>query len=158
MFKKLLIPALIVASISSVAVAQDRGDRGRDDNNRGDNMQRGNDDHRGDNRGDNRFNDNRGNQYRGNDNHGNNWNDHRGNDFRGPRPQMAHDRGAGPRHDLRQGGRLPSQYRNRQYVVNDWRGHHLNAPPRGYQWVQTGGDYVLVAAATGLIASILLSQ
>jgi Ni/Co efflux regulator RcnB len=156
MFKKLLIPALIVASISSVAVAQDRGDRGRDDNNRGDNMQRGNDDHRGGDRGDNRFNDNRGNQYRGNDNHDNR--DNRGNDFRGPRPQMAHDRGAGPRHDLRQGGRLPSQYRNRQYVVNDWRGHHLNAPPRGYQWVQTGGDYVLVAAATGLIASILLSQ
>lgn len=153
MFKKLLIPALIVASISSVAVAQDRGDRGRDDNNRGDNMQRGND-----NRGDNHGGDNRGNQYRGNDNHDNRGNDNRGNDFHGPRPQMAQDRGAGPRHDLRQGGRLPSQYRNRQYVVNDWRGHHLNAPPRGYQWVQTGGDYVLVAAATGLIASILLNQ
>ena len=143
MFKKLLIPALIVASISSVAVAQDRGDRGRDDNNRGDNMQRGNDNHG----------DNHGNDNRGRDNH-----DNRGNDFHGQRPQTAQDRGAGPRHDLRQGGRLPSQYRNRQYVVNDWRGHHLNAPPRGYQWVQTGGDYVLVAAATGLIASILLNQ
>jgi Ni/Co efflux regulator RcnB len=71
---------------------------------------------------------------------------------------MAQDRGAGPGHDLRRGGRLPSQYRNRQYVVNDWRNHHLSAPPRGYQWVQTGGDYVLVAAATGLIASILLNQ
>lgn len=163
MFKKLLIPALIVASISSVAVAQDRGDRGRDDNHRGDNMQRGND-YRGGDRGDNHGND-RGNQFHGNhnrgdDNRGNGYrgNDNHGNDFRGGRPQMAHDRGAGPRHDLRQGGRLPSQYRNRQYVVNDWRGHHLNAPPRGYQWVQTGGDYVLVAAATGLIASILLSQ
>jgi Ni/Co efflux regulator RcnB len=71
---------------------------------------------------------------------------------------MAQNRGAGPRHDLRRGGRLPSEYRNRQYVVNDWRGHRLSAPPRGYQWVQAGGDYVLVAAATGLIASILLSQ
>ena len=140
MFKKLLIPALIVASISSVAVAQDRGDRGHDDNNRGDNMQRGNDNH--------------GDGDRGGNNHGN---DNHGND-RGGRPQMAQDRGAGPGHDLRKGGRLPSQYRNRQYVVNDWRGHHLSAPPRGYQWVQTGGDYVLVAAATGLIASILLSQ
>lgn len=142
MFKKLLIPALIVASISSMAVAQDRG---HDDNNRGGNAQHGNDNRGGD----------RGNDNRGNDNHGDrgNGNDHRG----GPGP-MAQNRGAGPNHDMRKGGRLPTQYRNRQYVVNDWRGHHLSAPPRGYQWVQTGSDYVLVAAATGLIASILLNQ
>ena len=61
-------------------------------------------------------------------------------------------------HNFYRGGRLPQEYRNRQYVVDDWRGHHLNAPPRGYQWVQTGGDYVLVAIATGIIAQILLSQ
>lgn len=67
-------------------------------------------------------------------------------------------RGAGPGHNFYRGGRLPQEYRNRQYVVDDWRGHHLNAPPRGYQWVQTGGDYVLVAIATGIIAQILLSQ
>ena len=147
MFKKLLIPALIAASISSMAVAQDRGqDRGRDDRNRGDNMQRGNDNNRG--------NDHRDNDRRDNDRR----DDHRGNDYRNDRGPMAQNRGAGPRHDLHRGGRLPSQYRNRQYVVNDWRGHRLSAPPRGYQWVQAGSDYVLVAAATGLIASILLSQ
>lgn len=50
------------------------------------------------------------------------------------------------------------QYRNRGYVVDDWRGHHLHAPPRGYYWVQTGADYVLVAIATGIIAQILLGQ
>lgn len=68
------------------------------------------------------------------------------------------ERGAGPDHQFYRGGRLPPQYRSRQYVVNDWRGHHLNAPPRGYHWVQTGGDYVLVAIATGVILQILLSQ
>lgn len=68
------------------------------------------------------------------------------------------DRGAGPRHDMRKGGRLPPEYRHRQYVVNDWRGHHLNAPPRGYQWVQTGGDYVLAAVATGIILQVLLNN
>ncbi len=78
-------------------------------------------------------------------------------DQRGPQhgPQ---DRGAGPDHNFRKGGRLPNEYRNKQYVVNDWRSHRLSAPPRGYQWVQTGGDYVLVAVATGLIAQILLNQ
>lgn len=67
-------------------------------------------------------------------------------------------RGAGPDHNFYRGGRLPSQWRSNQYVVDDWRGHRLSSPPRGYHWVQTGGDYVLVAIATGIIASILLSQ
>lgn len=66
--------------------------------------------------------------------------------------------GAGPDHNFYRGQRLAPEYRNRQYVVDDWRGHHLSAPPRGYQWVQTGGDYVLVAVATGIIASILLNH
>ncbi|QJD99105.1 RcnB family protein [Massilia forsythiae] len=66
--------------------------------------------------------------------------------------------GAGPSHDLRRGGRLPNQYRNRQYVVDDWRGHRLRQPPRGYHWVQTGGDYVLAAIATGVIADILINR
>lgn len=67
-------------------------------------------------------------------------------------------RGAGPRHDMRRGGRIANEYRGNQYVVNDWRGHHLSAPPRGSHWVQTGSDYVLVAVATGIIAQILLSN
>ena len=66
--------------------------------------------------------------------------------------------GAGPSHDLRRGGRLPNQYRNRQYVVDDWRGHRLRQPPRGYHWVQTGGDYVLAAIATGVIADLIINS
>ena len=85
--------------------------------------------------------------------------DHRGGNRGNNRPDFRHEgRGAGPDHSFHRGGRLPPQYRARQYVVNDWRGHHLNPPPRGYQWVQAGGDYVMVAIATGIIASILLSQ
>ena len=68
------------------------------------------------------------------------------------------DRGAGPRHDLRKGSRLPPEYRNRQYVVDNWRAHHLKAPPRGYHWVQTGSDYVLVGITTGIIAGLLLAN
>jgi Ni/Co efflux regulator RcnB len=43
-------------------------------------------------------------------------------------------------------------------VVDDWRNHHLSAPPRGYHWVQVGGDYVLVAIATGIILQLLLNN
>lgn len=68
------------------------------------------------------------------------------------------ERGAGPDHAFYRGERIPAQYRSRQYVVDDWRGHRLSAPPRGYHWVQTGGDYVLVAIATGVILQLLLSN
>jgi Ni/Co efflux regulator RcnB len=67
-------------------------------------------------------------------------------------------RGAGPDHQFRRGDRLPPEYRNRNYVVDDWRTHHLSAPPRGYHWVQVGGDYVLVAIATGIILQLLLNN
>jgi Ni/Co efflux regulator RcnB len=67
-------------------------------------------------------------------------------------------RGAGPDHSWYRGSRLPPQYNSRYYVVDDWRGHHLSAPPRGYHWVQAGNDYVLAAIATGIITSILLNQ
>lgn len=89
--------------------------------------------------------------------HGSPHNKHDGrHDNRRP---MQHDgRGAGPNHSFYKGGRIPHEYRNRQYVVNDWRGHHLHAPPRGYQWVQTGPDYVLIAIASGIIVQIVLGN
>lgn len=76
---------------------------------------------------------------------------------RSPAHAGPQDRGAGPDHNFRKGGRLPTEYRGKQYVVDDWRSHRLSAPPRGYHWVQTGGDYVLAAIATGVIAQILLN-
>jgi Ni/Co efflux regulator RcnB len=66
------------------------------------------------------------------------------------------ERGAGPNQSWYRGDRLPMEYRHRNYVVDDWRGHHLSAPPRGYYWVQNGGDYLLVAIATGVIAQTIL--
>jgi Ni/Co efflux regulator RcnB len=37
----------------------------------------------------------------------------------------------------------------------DWRAHHLRAPPRGYEWREVDGNWVMAAAATGLIASVI---
>jgi Ni/Co efflux regulator RcnB len=73
-------------------------------------------------------------------------------------PGYRHDyyRGAGPNHDWQRGNRLPREYWGPRYVVNDWHGHHLSAPPRGYHWVQVNGDYVLAAVATGIILDTLL--
>ena len=60
--------------------------------------------------------------------------------------------------EFRRGARLPVELRQRHYVVSDWRGHRLSAPPRGYHWVQVGPDYVLAAVATGIIANMILNS
>jgi Ni/Co efflux regulator RcnB len=72
--------------------------------------------------------------------------------------QYQDERGAGPDRQFHRGDRLSPEYRNRSYVVDDWRGHHLSAPPRGYHWVQMGTDYVLVAIATGIILQLMLNN
>jgi Ni/Co efflux regulator RcnB len=132
--------AVLLTVSTSVALAQNHGNDRRDNDRRDDN--RGHEQHQRpdhDNYRDNGRNDRQNYQARGND-----------------RGHSA--RGAGPRHDMRRGGRISNEYRGNQYVVNDWRGHHLSAPPRGSHWVQTGSDYVLVAVASGIIAQILLSN
>ena len=67
-------------------------------------------------------------------------------------------RGVGPDFGYYRGDRFPVYNRSYTYVVNDWRGHHLSAPPRGHHWVQSGADYVLVAIATGVILQVVLAQ
>ncbi|MRW93669.1 hypothetical protein GJ699_27110 [Duganella sp. FT80W] len=138
-----VLAALI--GVSGVASAQDRGDRDNRDNR--------------DNRRDQPAHEARDNRDKG-DNRRVDYSPERRNDRQDYHhdDRRDNDRGAGPRHDLRKGGRLPAEYRNRQYVVENWRDHHLNAPPRGYHWVQTGGDYVLVAITTGIIASLILNN
>ena len=88
--------------------------------------------------------------------HGPQMNEYHGNDHNGPRPpEHANDE----RHpDWRKGERLSSDYRNHEYVVDDWREHKLHQPPRGYQWVGVGADYLLVAVASGIIAQVVMSQ
>ena len=71
---------------------------------------------------------------------------------------MPAGRGAGPNHQFHRGERLSRDYRQPYYVVDDWRHHRLPPPPRGQHWVQVGGDYVLVAIATGVILQLILGQ
>lgn len=64
----------------------------------------------------------------------------------------------GQNRQFRRGDRFPAEYRHRNYVVNDWRGHRLSRPPEGHQWIQSGNDYVLIAIASGIIAQFLLNN
>lgn len=67
---------------------------------------------------------------------------------RNDRERSDHDRGQ------QRGG--PSARRGNQRGYE--RGPQYGSPPRGYHWVQTGADYVLVAIATGIILQIILAQ
>jgi Ni/Co efflux regulator RcnB len=99
------------------------------------------------------------NDNHGNNKHGNKHGNHKPGKRHGPPPHAQNDgRGAGPDHNFYKGGHLPAQYRTKGYWVEDWRGHRLSAPPAGYHWVQTGGDYVLVQNTTGVIFQINLGQ
>jgi len=40
----------------------------------------------------------------------------------------------------------------------DYKEHHLKSPPRGYEWRQVDGNYVLAAVATGVIASAIVAS
>jgi Ni/Co efflux regulator RcnB len=139
---RIAVAALALCLAAGSALAQgrpgdDRDNRGRD-NDRYEHRDRR--DHR---------------DFRGNDRH----DDHRF-DRQDFRPGRHFDRqGYQPRPaEWRRGGRLPPEYRGRNYVVNDYRAYRLQPPPRGYQWIGVGGEFALAAIATGLIAQIVISQ
>jgi Ni/Co efflux regulator RcnB len=37
----------------------------------------------------------------------------------------------------------------------DYTRYHLQAPPRGYEWREVDGNFVLAATATGVIATVI---
>jgi len=136
MKRKIILITVMALSLSQGNVAfADNRDHGRQDNgNRHEQMNR----HEANDRSDNR--------------------NRRGDSYASHRHEIDRsERGAGRDHDFYRGSRLPSEYRHQYYVVDDWRGHRLSHPPRGYHWVQTGPDYVLVAITSGIIAQILLN-
>jgi Ni/Co efflux regulator RcnB len=69
-----------------------------------------------------------------------------------PPPHWNHARG------FRPGDALPPEYRQRQFIVRDWRSHRLYAPPPGYVWVQPEPGSYLLIGNNGVIANMLVGQ
>ena len=99
-----------------------------------------------------------------NDRHDNRRNDtmtmQRHDDQRGNSMMMQrHDDRRDYRHsNWRKGGRIDRNDWNRGHRVHDWQHRHLQRPPRGYEWRQVDNNYVLAAAATGLIAALVMAN
>jgi len=72
---------------------------------------------------------------------------------RGPAPASPRHRDAREHHGEWHHG---ERYDGHRYVL-DWRRHHLRPPPRGYVWVNAGGQFLMIAIASGVIADVLLN-
>lgn len=60
-----------------------------------------------------------------------------------------------PHRDWHKGQRVPTEYRDHIFQLDDWRGHGLDAPPRGHRWLGVNGDYVLVTTNNWTISNIV---
>ena len=60
--------------------------------------------------------------------------------------------------EWKRGYHMRSEDWNRGERVEDYRTYHLNAPPRGYEWREVDGNYILAAVATGIIASVVVAS
>lgn len=60
--------------------------------------------------------------------------------------------------DYRKGQPAPQRFRGQRYRVNDWHARGLHQPPSGHYWTRIDGNYVLIAATTGIITGILLGN
>lgn len=79
-----------------------------------------------------------------------------------PHPEPEYHGGPPPNHpppempppEWHKGDRLAPEYRDRQYVIDDWRQYHLKAPPRGYHWVGVSGQYYLVRNSSWVVERV----
>jgi Ni/Co efflux regulator RcnB len=53
----------------------------------------------------------------------------------------------------RRGEYLPPDYQG-FFVPDPWR-YHLRRPPYGYNWIEVGGEFLLVSSTTGLIFDVV---
>jgi len=55
----------------------------------------------------------------------------------------------------RKGERFDSRYASNYRVINNPRAYRLSDAPRGYRWVQSDNDAILVAVTSGIIGAII---
>ena len=61
-------------------------------------------------------------------------------------------------HDFERGKPVPEDFRGGDYRVYDWQDKGFPPPPDGQHWAYVDGNYVLIAATTGIITSIILNK
>lgn len=71
-------------------------------------------------------------------------------------PEKKIERQAAPEQQVRkQQWMKGGKYNGRGSTVSNHSRHKLKAPPKGHRWVRDGNDFILIATATGIIASVV---
>jgi Ni/Co efflux regulator RcnB len=60
-----------------------------------------------------------------------------------------------PARRWQRGDRFDSRYASNYMVVSNPYAYHLRSAPRGYRWVRSGNDAVMVAIASGIIGALV---
>lgn len=68
-------------------------------------------------------------------------------------PGKGHAKGHKKHHV--KGERLEREYWGERV---DYHHHHLQAPPPGHEWRRVDDEYILIAVATGIIASVIAAN
>ena len=61
-------------------------------------------------------------------------------------------------HRWQRGQRFDQRYAMNYRVISNPYAYHLRQAPRGYRWVQSGNDAVLLAITSGIIGAVLANQ
>lgn len=96
---------------------------------------------------------------------------YQGHDDRGRVEQRHDDRGRPDQYRGDRGHQRPAQYRGWRQgerfdsrravnyrVISNPRAYRLHDAPRGYRWVQSGNDAVLIGITSGIIASVIANS
>lgn len=67
----------------------------------------------------------------------------------------GYNRGYNNNHRWAKGQRFDRRQATNYRVINDYRNYRLNTPPRGYQWVRSGNDAVMIAVTSGIIGAVI---
>lgn len=160
---RMLVAAALLTGSFAVAAQSHGHDRGHDDHQ---GSRRGHDTrHDNDRRGDNRHHEDRGDHGR---HYGASRDFHRGPVRYAPSQYRPAPRYYGPSHRVVYRYPAPRyvvrhdrwarghRYYGPNYVVSNYGYYRLRPPPRGYHWVRSDNNYLLVAIATGVILDIAL--
>jgi Ni/Co efflux regulator RcnB len=70
----------------------------------------------------------------------------------------GHSAGPGPQIENGHSWRNGERYTGSREVVTNWSDYHVQRPPAGYEYVRDGNQLVLIAVASGIIASVLANS
>jgi Ni/Co efflux regulator RcnB len=73
----------------------------------------------------------------------------------GPQRAQAHKPAPVQYKNWKKGQRFDSRYARNYRQIDYRRYHRLKAPPRGYRYVQSGNDALLVGVTSGIIAAVI---